>query len=58
MAGDENGVAPLDEVIRAHIERALRAAGGRVYGTDGAAALLGVKPTTLQSRMKKLGVRR
>ncbi len=29
-----------------------------IYGADGAARLLGVKPTTLQSRMKKLGVRR
>ena len=28
------------------------------YGADGAAALLGVKPTTLHAKMKKLGVGR
>jgi hypothetical protein len=31
---------------------------GRVYGPGGAAALLGLKPSTLQSKMKKLGVAR
>ena len=49
-------IEPLDEAIRRHIERALAAVGGRVYGEGGAAQLLGVKPTTLQSRMKKLGI--
>jgi transcriptional regulator with GAF, ATPase, and Fis domain len=29
-----------------------------IYGKAGAAELLGVKPSTLQSRMKKLGVPR
>ena len=43
---------------RADIEQALRLCGGRVFGPDGAAALLGVKPTTLASRIKALGVRR
>ena len=36
---------------------ALEATGGRVYGRGGAADLLGVKPTTLASRLKKLGNR-
>jgi transcriptional regulator with GAF, ATPase, and Fis domain len=31
---------------------------GRIYGPGGAAALLGLKPSTLQSRMKKLGITR
>jgi transcriptional regulator with GAF, ATPase, and Fis domain len=35
---------------------ALEATGGRVYGRGGAADLLGVKPTTLASRLKKLGI--
>jgi transcriptional regulator with GAF, ATPase, and Fis domain len=35
---------------------ALEATGGRVYGKGGAADLLGVKPTTLASRLKKLGI--
>lgn len=49
-------IATLREVEKAHLEKALAAAGGRIYGADGAAALLGLKPTTLQSRLKKLGV--
>lgn len=46
----------LDETVKNHIERALAASGGRIYGETGAARLLGLKPTTLQSRMKKLGI--
>ena len=57
-AASGRAVATLDDATREHIERALRATEGRIYGADGAARLLGVKPTTLQSRMKKLGVRR
>jgi transcriptional regulator with GAF, ATPase, and Fis domain len=46
----------LDENEKAHIERALRQAGGRISGPRGAAALLGVPRTTLQHRMRKLGI--
>jgi transcriptional regulator with GAF, ATPase, and Fis domain len=48
----------LDDVQREHIERVLRATGGRIYGKDGAARLLGLPASTLQSRMQKLGMRR
>ena len=41
---------------RANIVAALQLAGGRVSGEDGAAGLLGIKPTTLASRMKALGI--
>ena len=41
---------------RDEIARALREANGRVAGPDGAAARLGLKRTTLISRMKKLGI--
>jgi len=41
---------------RAHILKALEAAGGKVGGPGGAAARLGLKRTTLQSRMHKLGI--
>ena len=51
-------VATLDDVQRDHIRRVLALTGGRLYGRQGAAALLGLKPTTLQSRMKRLGVSR
>lgn len=40
------------------IVTALKRARGKLYGADGAAELLGVKPTTLASRMKKLGLDR
>jgi transcriptional regulator with GAF, ATPase, and Fis domain len=48
----------LDDAQRLHIRRALAVTGGRIYGEHGAAHLLGMKPSTLQSRMKKLGIAR
>ena len=44
--------------VRDVIEAALRATRGQIYGAGGAAARLGLKPATLQSKMKKLGVDR
>ena len=41
---------------RANLEAALAAAGGKVFGPGGAAQLLGMKPTTLASRLKVLGI--
>jgi transcriptional regulator with GAF, ATPase, and Fis domain len=41
---------------RENILAALEATKGRVYGRGGAAELLGLKPTTLASRLKKLGI--
>ncbi|HSE66278.1 MAG TPA: sigma 54-interacting transcriptional regulator, partial [Gemmatimonadales bacterium] len=49
---------PLEEVERAHILATLERAGWKVSGARGAAAALGLKPTTLESRMKKLGITR
>ncbi len=43
---------------RAEIEAALRLSGGKVFGPGGAAVLLGLKPTTLRSRMAVLGIER
>ncbi len=48
--------ASLREQERQRIEEALKAAGGRVSGAGGAAALLGVPATTLESRIKRLGI--
>jgi len=47
----------LDEVNRRHILRALEQTDWRIQGKDGAAQLMGVKPTTLRSRMEKLGIK-
>jgi transcriptional regulator with GAF, ATPase, and Fis domain len=55
-AGTRPGAVTLEEVQRRHIEAVLARCGGRVYGPGGAAQQLGLKPSTLQSRMKKLGV--
>jgi len=43
---------------RDNLRAALDASQGRVYGPGGAAELLGIKPTTLLSRLHALGVRR
>ncbi len=42
---------------RRHLEAALARAEGRIYGEGGAAELLGLKPTTLQSKLKKHGLK-
>ncbi|QDO97204.1 PAS domain S-box protein [Ferrovibrio terrae] len=41
---------------RANITAALQSCGGRIFGPNGAATLLGVKPTTLASRIRVLGI--
>ncbi len=48
----------LDEVERQHILDVLEQTSWRVSGEKGAAAILGLKPTTLEARMKKLGIER
>ena len=51
-------VSTLEEAERQHILRALRQTEWRIAGPRGAAAILGMKRTTLQARMRKLGIRR
>ena len=46
----------LDDAMRAHILDALRATNWVVAGPHGAAARLGMKRSTLASRMEKLGI--
>ncbi len=48
----------LEQIERAHIIATLEQTGWKVSGVGGAAQALGLKPTTLESRMKKLGIRR
>lgn len=48
----------LEALERDHIIRALEQANWRVSGENGAAAILGLKPTTLEARVKRLGIRR
>ena len=53
---DKNGPLELDEVIRLHIQQILRQTDGRIYGSSGAAKLLGVHPNTLRNRMDRLQI--
>ena len=46
----------LAEVERSHIEQVIRECGGKIKGPDGAGNRLGVKPSTLRSRMLRLGI--
>jgi formate hydrogenlyase transcriptional activator len=48
----------LEAAEQAHIGRTLEQTGWRIEGTGGAAELLGLRPSTLRSRIKKLGIRR
>lgn len=47
----------LDDMIAGHISSTLSKAGGKISGPGGAAARLGVNPSTLRNRMQKLGIR-
>lgn len=51
-------IPTLEEIEREHITEVLGVTGWRVSGEKGAAELLGLKPTTLEARMKRLGIRR
>ena len=51
-----NAKGNLLDVERSHIVSVLKSTGGVVGGGKGAAAILGLHPNTLRSRMKKLGI--
>jgi formate hydrogenlyase transcriptional activator len=53
-----SSISTLEEAERQHILRALKQTQWRIAGPRGAANLLGMKRTTLQARMRKLGIRR
>ena len=48
--------AEFKQLEKVNIEKALETAGGKTWGPGGAAALLGIKPSTLAYQMKKLGI--
>jgi len=55
-ASSANGT--LDEFIKSHLERVLSQTGGKLYGPNGAAQRLALKPSTLQAKLKKYGIDR
>jgi formate hydrogenlyase transcriptional activator len=58
LASATSSISTLEDAERQHILRALRQTEWRIAGPKGAAVLLGMKRTTLQARMRKLGIRR
>jgi transcriptional regulator with GAF, ATPase, and Fis domain len=54
---DDGTLVPLAEHEARYIRRVLRVTRGRVAGPRGAARILGMNPSTLRSRMAKLGIR-
>jgi transcriptional regulator with GAF, ATPase, and Fis domain len=50
--------ATLEELERSHILQVLQQTRWRIEGPKGAAAILGLNPSTLRSRMQKMGIRR
>jgi transcriptional regulator with GAF, ATPase, and Fis domain len=58
--GDARRVLTVDELRaleKENLERALRQCGGAIGGPSGAAALLGMKPSTVRSRLQALGIK-
>ncbi|MCF8027439.1 MAG: sigma 54-interacting transcriptional regulator [Desulfobacteraceae bacterium] len=58
LSDPDETILPLKEMQARHILKALSACQGRVSGTSGAAALLDIKPTTLYSKIKRLGIKK
>jgi formate hydrogenlyase transcriptional activator len=56
--GEQTGPTTLYDLERQHIIKVLRDTGGTIAGPEGAAARLGLKRTTLQSRIRKMGINR
>ena len=51
-----NDVLGLEQMTIDHVRRALKMTNGVIHGPGGAAALLEVNPSTLRSKLKKLGI--
>jgi transcriptional regulator with GAF, ATPase, and Fis domain len=56
LRGESEKTDNLDETVSRHIRRVLIKTNGKIHGSDGAAAHLGINPSTLRNRMKKLGI--
>jgi transcriptional regulator with GAF, ATPase, and Fis domain len=56
VSKSEEAAETFDQGARRLIQRALEACRGRIYGKHGAAARLGIPPSTLQAKMRRLGI--
>ncbi len=57
-SSDQEKLNSLEENERAYILSTLKKTNGRIRGADGAAEILKIPPTTLHSKMKKLGIKK
>lgn len=57
-AGEEARIKTIHENERDHILAVLKKCNGRIWGPGAAAELLNIPPSTLKSRMKKLGIKK
>jgi DNA-binding NtrC family response regulator len=57
ISTEADEIIPFDEMNRKYLKQVLEFTEGKIYGDDGAAALLELKPTTLQSKLKKLNLK-
>jgi formate hydrogenlyase transcriptional activator len=58
VANDDSIFKTIDENERGHIIAVLRKCNGKIFGEGGAAAILGIPPSTLNSKIKKLGIKK
>ncbi|NRS87809.1 DNA-binding NtrC family response regulator [Flavobacterium sp. 7E] len=52
----DSSLLSMEEMERTHVMQALKLSNGKVFGTGGAAELLKISPSTLYSKIKKLGI--
>ncbi len=58
VRSEETMTKSISDNEREYILSVLKKTKGKIYGADGAAELLNIPPTTLSSKMKKLGIKR
>jgi DNA-binding NtrC family response regulator len=58
VVATQTEVTTMRDGERAHIMAALKKCNGKIWGEGGAASLLNLPPTTLNSKMKKLGIKK
>jgi transcriptional regulator with GAF, ATPase, and Fis domain len=58
ISKEDSPLRSLEQNEREHILAALKKSNGRVRGSGGAAEILELPPTTLHSKMKKLGIKK
>lgn len=51
------GIRNIDEIQKEYLLQVLATTNGKVYGKNGAAEMLNIPPTTLYSKLKKLGIK-